>query len=483
MGLTAFSFILLPLCLFWLASPDKLLRLLVIAAVFEAAAALTIGGLGLQPGLVPAVAFLAFVALQLMLGARYPGEAQVLRVTRPFVLVTIWAVASSYLMPRLFMGAVYVWPQKEVPPFVLTALAPTTSNINQDIYLIVNCALLVTAAMFLTKSRLSPMPFIRAYFLSGFVVAGIAFWQFAHKVAGVPYPDTLFYSNPGWAILTEQQIGRVPRINGPFSEPAALAGYMSSVVYATGWLMLKGHRDAIVRWLFAAALTTILLSTSTTGFVCLAIAGIGALIYAFLNGPKQMTMTILRIGIPFILLLGAILIAASLLVPGFNHNVAVVIDATLSKPRSTSFEDRTSTDGDSIAAALGTYGLGAGWGSNRSSSLIPGLLAGIGVPGCAGLIWFGARVVGLARRAHRAGCSREQRFVIDGCGGALAGFLVAAAISAPTLTSVTFFFLLALLIASAARVRLQVPRAVRPVAGPASSVIPAMPGARAARDR
>jgi hypothetical protein len=42
--------------------------------------------------------------------------------------------------------------------------------------------------------------------------------------------------------------------------------------------------------------------------------------------------------------------------------------------------------------------------------------------------------------------------VIDGCCGAVVGFLTAAVISGPTISSVAFFFLLALLIGSVARI-------------------------------
>jgi hypothetical protein len=101
---------------------------------------------------------------------------------------------------------------------------------------------------------------------------------------------------------------------------------------------------------------------------------------------------------------------------------------------------------------MATYGLGVGWGSNRSSSLIPGLLAGVGVPGLAGLLWFGASVARRARMALDVGRSADLAYVIDGCCGGLAGFLIAAIVSAPTITSLTFFFLLSLLIACTTRV-------------------------------
>ena len=452
MGLTGFSVILLPLCLLWAMSPNKLLQIMLVAAPFEAAAALIIGSLGLQPGLLPALTFLAYMGLQLLLGARYPSQPQVMRVVWPFLLVTLWAVVSSYLLPRLFEGVVFVWPQKSTPPFVLTLLEPSSSNTNQDLYLIINCAVLVASAIYLTKPRLTLMPFMRAYFISGFVVAAVAVWQLANRIAGIPYPADFFYSNPGWAILTAQEIGSVPRINGSFSEPSALASYMASIVCATGWLQLKGHRDRMARWLFVVGLLTMMISTSTTGFALLALVGVGVTVYALLSGSTRMMGRILKIAMPLILFVVVASVCASVTVPQFNKNVAEVLDATLNKQQSSSYEDRTGADVDSLKTTLDTYGLGAGWGSNRSSSLLPGLLAGVGVPGFIGLAWFGFGIARRVGKAHRGRCSHDHLLIIDGCCGALVGFILTAVISAPTLSSVSFFFLLGLLIACTVRV-------------------------------
>jgi len=288
MGVTAFSFILLPLSLLWFQQPMRLLQMLLISSIFEAAAAVTIGSLGVQPGLVPALAFIAFMSLQLLLGRKYPGQAQAWRMSRPFVLVAAWAIAGSYVMPRIFEGRAYVWPQKATPPYAITLLEPTATNLNQDFYLLLNTALFVLAAMFLTKSKISLKSLMQAYFLSGFAAAAVALWQLGSRVAGLPYPESLFYSNPGWAILTEQQIGAVPRINGTFSEPAALGGYMAAAVCSTGWLILQGNRDVMIRLLFIVGLLTVMLSTSTTGFGVLAISAAGVVFYALVSGSKRL---------------------------------------------------------------------------------------------------------------------------------------------------------------------------------------------------
>ena len=463
MGVTAFTVLLVPLCLLWAMQPVRLLKLMILVQIFEAAAALTIGSLGVQPGLLPAATFIGFMLLQLLLGARYPGDHQALRLVRPFMLVTAWALASSFLMPRLFQGQAYVWPQKEIPPFVIEPLQPSSSNINQDVYLVLNCALVVLGSCFFTRSRLHLLPFLRTYFASGLIVAVIAVWQFANKMAGIPYPSSLLYSNPGWAILTGQSIGFIPRINASFSEPAALAGYMSSIVCASGWIMLRGHRGTLIRLSFMTGLATIALSTSTTGFAALAVIGVGVPAVAMLTGSSRLGGMVLKVGVPGVILVGLAFFAGETLVPRFDSGVSQVIAATMDKQHSSSYNDRTNTDVDSLAVVGQTFGLGAGWGSNRSSSLLPGVLANVGVPGLLGLLWFGAIVTGAVRRARRSLPTPEQSIVIDGCCGGLFGFILTALISGPSIGAVIFYLLLALLVGCVVRVELDgISRVVSP---------------------
>ena len=457
MGVTLFSFILLPLCALWCFRPMRLLQLLFIVAIFEAAAAVTVGGLGVQPGLVPAIAFVLYVMLQMILGASYPGQQAAWRMVSPLVLVGTWALASSFLMPRLFEGEVYVWPQKSLPPFVLTLLEPTSSNLNQDFYLLLNLVVLVVAALFLTKSDIRLKPLLDAYLISIGVAAFVAVWQFASKMAHVPYPDALFYSNPGWAILTEQTMGAIPRINGSFAEPSSLGSYMAAAACCTGWLTIQGHRDRILRVIFVVSVCGVLLSTSTTGIVSLAMAGALVIGMAVGGGSTRMVGAILKYGIPLVVLIAFLGFLATVLAPSILDSLGDIFDATANKGSSSSFNDRTSTDIDSINAALGTYGLGVGWGSDRSSSLIPGLLAGVGFPGLAGILWFAVALARRVRAARRSTCDADTLTVIDGCCGALVGYLLAAVLSAPTLSAVGFFVLLAMLIAAVARAEIHVP--------------------------
>ena len=122
MELTQFGYVLLPLCVAAILQPIWQLQLVLLASAFGAATPLTIGGLGLPPGVIPACLFLAYVALQFFLGARFPAAPRAWHTLEPFLLTAAYALVTAVLVPRLFAGSFTVWPQKPTPPFDITAV-------------------------------------------------------------------------------------------------------------------------------------------------------------------------------------------------------------------------------------------------------------------------------------------------------------------------------------------------------------------------
>jgi len=85
------------------------------------------------------------------------------------------------------------------------------------------------------------------------------------------------------------------------------------------------------------------------------------------------------------LLLGGLIAIGPVLVlkPSLLNAVDTVVGATLSKDQTGSYDERSAADAPALNTVGQTYGLGVGWGSYRSSSLLPGLLANAGVFGVA----------------------------------------------------------------------------------------------------
>ncbi len=201
------------------------------------------GGFGLQPAMVPGLLFIANIIMQYALGMRYPGEGTALKGIAPLLYLLFYALMSIWILPHAFEGVVMVWPQK-VDPFTYGAqpLQFTFGNVTQVLYLAFNVIFAATVAIFLTRRAIPYKSVIGAYLIGGYIVVGLVFWQLANQVAGVPFPDDLLHSNPGWAIV-DQAMGSVHRLQGPFTEPAALAAYLSSLVFCCLWLCIRGSHS------------------------------------------------------------------------------------------------------------------------------------------------------------------------------------------------------------------------------------------------
>ncbi len=478
MELTQFGLIFLPLCAVAIIQPVWLLYLVLLAGVFGAATPLVIAGYGLPPQVTPASLFLAYAALQYLLGARFVAALPAWRTLEPFVLTAAYALVTALLIPRLFAGQFTVWPQKLTPPYdIPVPLGPSMSNVTQSLYLAIEGALLVGAGLFLTRSRIVFARLLQAYLACGYVVVVICAWQLANKLTGLWFPEAFLYSNPGWVIFPGQTIGIVPRINGPFSEPAALAYYLSGTVFCCTWLVLRGHRNRSAMVLLPLALLALISSTSTTGFAVLTVGGAGLVVYGVSRAPRAVALRIFAFAVPVAVVGVVAAIGIATLSAKLEESMAIVMHQSLNKAEGKSFATRTGLDLDSLGVLFPSYGLGAGWGSVRASSLLPGLLANLGLAGSSLLLWFAVRLVRQVARARRRAATADQTMVLDGISAAVIGNLTAAILSAPTLNAVDFYLLLGILIGCASRVEYEaaVRRTQARLARPASAAEPPVP--------
>ena len=433
--------------------PARMLSLVFIGAVFGAAAVIVLGSNGVMPALVPTALFVGFFLLKWCLGHRYPAENMVLGVLTPFALVSVGAILSSFIMPRLFEGEVYVWPQKLTGYFTLAPLAPNYGNFTQDIYLLADAALLITASQYLTHPGLNLRKLLDVYLASGLLVVAISAWQFAGNTFHIWFPTDFFLSNPGWSLLYNQTFGSLIRLTGPFSEPAALASYLCGSVSAAVWLIFHGDKARLPRVLAAGGLAIILLSTSTTGYATLVIMSAMLAVYTFSSAKLKVKKRIAIAAVGALAIAAICVVTVPVVAPEVAKEASLIVEGTLNKQQSSSYADRTAADADSMREVVATYGLGVGWGSNRASSLGPGLCASIGVWGILGLLWFIGSIVHHISIAHRVATMESQRLVMHGSAAAVVGILVATLLSGPTISSPDFYLLLALLIGTAARAR------------------------------
>jgi hypothetical protein len=292
-----------------------------------------------------------------------------------------------------------------------------------------------------------------AVFYAFLIAVAIALWQFANSVAHVPFPSTFFLSNPGWALLSTQTMGSLTRLNGTFSEPSSLAGYLCGSVSAAAWVIFNGDKARLPRAMLYSGLLVILLCTSATGYATLAIMAAILLVHSFLVAAPEIKRRVATGALIATVLAGFAVVTVPLIAPGVATEAQEIFGATVNKQQSDSYAARTTSDHDSMTAMYESYGLGVGWGSNRSSSLGPGLCASVGVWGIFGLLVFGALLLRHMRIARLLSADAGPRMVMHGCAAGLLGTLVATMLSGPTIASPDFYLLLALLIATGARVR------------------------------
>jgi hypothetical protein len=452
--LTAFGIIVIPLSFLCALSPEWLLAMMIFFGGFESAASLVIGSSGVQLNIIPAVMFMSHLILLSILGGRFVANSEIVRSTSPLLIFLGVVIVGALVLPNVFAGDVSVWPQKS-DERAQAVLSFSAANITQTLYMVLNISVTFCCATYVASYPVRVKRLLSTYFASGLAVCAVALWQFASRVGGIPFPDSFFYSNPGWNVLSNQTMGfGIPRINGPFSEPSALAAYLCGIIFASGWLLLHGRSDRLVRCTFVAAIFSILLSTSTTGFLVLTLgAGITG-VYVFTKAKADVVRRFGQVTIPVVVLAIVAGLALPILVPSVVDAAGVVIEQTLTKSDSESYDERTQTDSDSLALIVPTYGLGAGWGSNRSSSLIPGVLGNAGLPGLVLLGWaiFGIRRdIRTLRPFIRA---PAEQWALQGLSAGLLGTFMANVAAGPTITSLTFYTMLGAVFGILGRARL-----------------------------
>ena len=198
-----------------------------------------------------------------------------------------------------------------------------------------------------------------------------------------------------------------------------------------------------------------LLSTSTTGILSL-VVGLPLILVAAAARSDGKALGRLGKTAGVLLLGGAVaLTPAFIMKPQLFDAVASVIDSTVNKGSSDSFSDRSTTDMAALDALGATYGLGVGWGSFRSSSVIPGLVANGGAFGLFAVLWLAARTVRTARSCGAAGHGHPGKLVVDGFSAGMCGHLTAALFSAPTISSMAFFMQLGCVVGISARMTME----------------------------
>ncbi|WP_267423476.1 MULTISPECIES: hypothetical protein [unclassified Curtobacterium] len=344
---------------------------------------------------------------------RGPGSA----VASTLVAFAAWSIAVTAIGPWAFAGTPVLEPRGGIDEQIraLTPLAFGISNIAQAGYLVI--ALVVVLHLAATGTARTALS------VAAWTGIGLSTVRNVLRSAGT---DPLA---PVFDTLNASYTDGDARLRGVFSEPSELATFTLAVMTGTVVLALtsRGRRRIAPLVLGALALGNLLGSVSGTAVIASGAVVALALVVVVVR-------TVLRDGRGVVwFVLGAITVTSVLLVAG-DTVTTPLLDVIEDKVGSQSFDSRTAADAIGLRVTSDTLGIGAGLGSNRSSSFLVTLLSTVGVPGTALFIVAVALVV---RRA--AG----QRATLPAV-ATLGALLIAKVVSVPDLSTPLLWVTIAL---------------------------------------
>jgi hypothetical protein len=376
---------------------DWLLPLLVFVLPFQAASVvnITLGGypIGIQPGYFVGLVYLFYGLATLFYSGYIKIVNQAVWVYAPLFGFIGYLCLSTLLIPRILAGQISVFPPRAgISVSSLAPLYPSTTNLSQMFYLVLAVALAFLITHEISQNKISIPRLRRAFIAAGILVALLGFYQVLAWTLKLYFPYNLLYTNPSYALLGRfQTLGDIKRLSATLAEGSLAAFYLVGVFgYLFGEYLAKGTNPTAMLIILLAVLMTF----STSGYFALAILAVWSIWLARRDGLLASRLNrIFVIGISL-----AILVAVLLLITGIAGRVLANLGVSLwEKANTISFSERIGVDLASLNILWSTLGIGAGWGSNRASSMIVNLLSNGGLWGSILVFIFFYRVWKLTR--------------------------------------------------------------------------------------
>jgi len=383
MELTLFTLLVCAGGLF--TSRSGALTLQVLWCLFGAAAAIALPEFG-GATITPAVLFLPFLLVR-AIGERGVNGClrQVVYPSAGFwlTLLVVYGVLSAYFLPRVFAGEVMIQALDRAAinlGIALVPLHPVSTNLTQSGYALGGvCAFVAICTLFETQGMLDHFR-DAVLLLAGLnCLAGVI--NLAEFYLG--FPSLLEYvRTAGYAMFDNYEVAGLMRIQGTFSETSAFSSFTLPLFAFTFSLWLYKVRTAYSGVLALTSLVFLLISTSGTAYIGLAIylscLGLGLIWNGFLFGRVPRLGTLLMMG----MLAPLIACGVFFFEPTVAERVTDVFEITvLNKMQSSSGIERGSWNQQAWSNFLDTHGVGVGLGSARASSYLLVLLSNVGVIG------------------------------------------------------------------------------------------------------
>jgi hypothetical protein len=374
----------------------------------------------------------------------------------------IYAVIGAVLFPRLFAGHTSVFVSSHTRGGVYEMpLGPVSGNISQTGYFVLGgLTFLALSAGLLRDNALEQVR--RGFFLWCALHTGLGLLDLMGKLAGAG--DILaFLRTASYAMLTETTQAGFARIAGAQSEASAFASMsLAALAFAFTYWRRTASRFALALTLTLMGL--LVLSTSSTGYVGLAVLGL-PVVFSICRSLSRRRLHGQEI---FLLVLGfaSLFVALGLAVHSdkfFDPLIRLVNESVFEKAGSASGQERGYWNYISVKSFADTFGLGVGIGSSRASSWPVAVLSQLGAVGC---IMLALLVLDVARRPKHLDTALSVRdaATVDGVRAcALASIVSGSLISGTADPGMIFFISLAVVTSSSIRILLREPLPAEPV--------------------
>jgi hypothetical protein len=363
--------------------PSFLVYTFVGATLLGSAAAFILESLG-GTSISPAHLVLGFLSLKL-LSDKAVSRAAVEQVKpgRPgfWLLVTvIYCVLSAYFMPKFFSGQTYVFPVRNISNVYTVVLEPATSNFTQSVYLVGDFICFFVLAGFASspEGRKTLGGAIIAAIVLNLIFAVLDLATYATGTAEL----LSFIRNANYALLSDSEIAGFKRLVGSFNEASSFGAFTLGFFAFTIKLWFLGSRPTLSIILSLLSFGALMLSTSTTAYVGLAVflsVCYAEIIARAMIRPLTPQMMFFIVAPPILVLIIGLSIALNATSSAYVQDLADTL--VLKKMSTDSGVERSAWNRQALQVFLDTYGFGAGNGSLRASSFPLAVLGSLGFIG------------------------------------------------------------------------------------------------------
>lgn len=411
-------------------SGQGILYMAVIATLFGGTAVAYATALG-GANVTPAMLAQGFTGLSLLRREGLKGFLRPIEFATPtfwLLVLTIWAMATAFVMPRLLQGQLMVagFDRSDgAGAYLLGPLGPVSMNITQAMYAFLAFMTFIMMRTLLSRAGGYMVAARAVLWVAGLNVAAAVVELAQHHLGLVPV--LAYLKNANYAMMGGEVAGLM-RITGTFPETSMFSQYTLGLVAFTHTLWMHGVLRGWARALTIANLLLLLMSTSGTAYVSLVICMTVALLYTLWRqmrvgaiGPYSLYLKLAAGG----LVLG---IGVLLFVPPALDAVVEFFSVVIGqKWTSDSGSIRRALNAQAFQTFLESFGLGAGLGCCRASSFLLVVLSNLGWVGALLFLFF---VTPILFAKMPADLPLEERVIAIGARRAVFATLVSASLIA-----------------------------------------------------